>query len=77
MIGGLTAKLNSGEVLTVDESIISWTGVSGAQIYYLKKKPHLLGIVFKILHSSHSRTLLNVEFNDNSQAMSRLEHVVE
>lgn len=52
---------HAGRAVTIDETMIWWTGLSTAHLTYLPRKPTPLGFQMKTLCDSTSHILLNAE----------------
>ena len=66
-----------GTYLTVDETMVFWTGLGPAHLTYLPRKPAPLGIMFKTLCDSETGILLNAERVEGAEKDSEKKWVGE
>ena len=57
----------AGTFLTVDETMVFWTGLGPAHLTYLPRKPTPLGIMFKTLCDSKTGVLMHAEKVDGAE----------
>lgn len=62
------AAWNPGNIITVDESMIHWTGTGEIHVTYLPRKPTPYGIELKGAACGSSQIMLNVEVVEGKEA---------
>lgn len=63
-----------GHLLTMDETMVWWTGLRSAHLTYLPRKPTPLGFQLKTLCDGQSHILLNMEICEGKDVDRQKEH---
>ena len=69
------ADWEPGTFLTVDETMVFWTGLGSAHLTYIPRKPSPLGIMVKVTCCSDSGVLLHAELVEGATVDARKEFV--
>ena len=64
-----------GDFLTIDESMIGWSGMGGGELTFLPRKPCDLGIMMKTLVCTVSGIMLRAEIAEGKELMNQKEYV--
>lgn len=64
-------------ILTIDESMVGWSGMGEGALTFLPRKPCDLGIMLKTLCCAESGVLINAEICEGKKAMQQKEYVAE
>ena len=55
------AAWESGTSITIDETMVFWTGIGDPHLTYLPRKPSPLGIMYKVVCDANRGALLHIE----------------
>ena len=66
-----------GTVLTVDKTMVQWSGLVPVHPTYMPRKPAPLGIQFKVACCEETRVLLHAEVEDGAEKDRRKRYVDE
>lgn len=71
------AAWEPGTYVTVDETMVFWTGLGEAHLTYMPRKPSPLGVMFKVCNDSVSGVLLHMELVEGAEVDRKKQWVSE
>lgn len=67
----------AGMYITVDETMLTWTGLGEGHLTFLPRKPHPNGFQMKVTRDSESGVMLHAEFVEGAEVDMRKQFVKE